>query len=279
MTTMTETPLTADERWALDLEAEDVVAYGREVYAPGPLSIIQTHPQAWAEIVAAKRASGPTQRETVVEELPAITGPAPAKVRTLELTIEQVVAMRDEIGRKFEPADVATNPSLALFATTWVREITTNPRKLEVGASFVLDMHTALERWHKLTPGQAKGILNLAVAEARTREVKVAATPQAPQRPPVTEAGVYMLDEIVYRVKPSQQGRLYALAFDPETQSFEYAAGAIKRLSSEDLMTVEQAEKFGQRFGICAVCGRVLTNPKSITRGIGPVCADKLGGE
>lgn len=278
MTTMTETPLTADERWALDLEAEDVVAYGREVYAPGPLSIIQTHPQAWAEIVAAKRDSGPTQRQTVVEELPAVTGPAPTKERTRELTTEQVVAIADGMGCKFEPADVDADPALALFATNWVREITTNPRKLEVGASFVLDMHTALERWHKLTPGQAKGILNLAVAEARSAR-RVAVEAATPQRPPVTEAGVYMLEDVVYRVKPSQQGRLYALAFDPETQSFEYAAGAIKRLSSEDLMTVEQAERFGQRFGICAVCARVLTNPKSITRGIGPVCADKLGGE
>lgn len=29
--------------------------------------------------------------------------------------------------------------------------------------------------------------------------------------------------------------------------------------------------------GVCAVCGRVLTDEKSIEQGIGPVCISRLG--
>lgn len=37
------------------------------------------------------------------------------------------------------------------------------------------------------------------------------------------------------------------------------------------------AVRYGQRTGRCACCGRELTNDVSITRGIGPICADKWG--
>jgi hypothetical protein len=41
------------------------------------------------------------------------------------------------------------------------------------------------------------------------------------------------------------------------------------------LMTLEEAEAFGKLYGVCCDCGTVLTNPESIERGIGPVCAGK----
>lgn len=34
---------------------------------------------------------------------------------------------------------------------------------------------------------------------------------------------------------------------------------------------------FGEAFGACGVCGRTLTDPESIARKIGPICAAKLG--
>jgi len=30
--------------------------------------------------------------------------------------------------------------------------------------------------------------------------------------------------------------------------------------------------EFGKRFGVCAICGRELTNAESVARGIGPIC-------
>ena len=40
---------------------------------------------------------------------------------------------------------------------------------------------------------------------------------------------------------------------------------------------MESAVAYGRRTGNCAVCARELTVKESIDRGIGPICADKLG--
>lgn len=37
------------------------------------------------------------------------------------------------------------------------------------------------------------------------------------------------------------------------------------------------ATAHGHEYGYCACCGRELTNPESVTRGIGPICADRWG--
>lgn len=34
---------------------------------------------------------------------------------------------------------------------------------------------------------------------------------------------------------------------------------------------------YGKRYGKCSVCARTLTDPESIDRGIGPVCAERFG--
>jgi hypothetical protein len=41
-------------------------------------------------------------------------------------------------------------------------------------------------------------------------------------------------------------------------------------------MTVEEAKAFGLLYGRCIVCGRTLTDEKSIADGIGPICAAKV---
>ena len=54
---------------------------------------------------------------------------------------------------------------------------------------------------------------------------------------------------------------------------FEYAKGAMRFLSADTKMTLEEAKQFGALYGTCCVCGRTLTNEDSIEAGIGPVCA------
>jgi hypothetical protein len=34
---------------------------------------------------------------------------------------------------------------------------------------------------------------------------------------------------------------------------------------------------YGKEFGVCSVCGRELSDPESVERGIGPICADRFG--
>ncbi len=40
---------------------------------------------------------------------------------------------------------------------------------------------------------------------------------------------------------------------------------------------VGAAEAYGHMTGHCCICNRELTNPDSVARGIGPICADKFG--
>jgi Family of unknown function (DUF6011) len=120
--------------------------------------------------------------------------------------------------------------------------------------------------------------------------------PRKPYRPAtpapaaeVTEDGIYQdpKTETIYKVQIAKQGsgNLYAkqlvLETDPETGEvenahFEYAGGAIRRIRPEWKMTLEQAAKFGQLYGICCKCGADLTDEGSIARGIGPICAQNF---
>lgn len=91
-------------------------------------------------------------------------------------------------------------------------------------------------------------------------------------RGPEREGMFQTSDGAVYRVVRSQAGRLYAKRLN-ESGGFSYASAAIAKITEDDRMTLEQAAAWGRRFGFCAWCGRVLTDPASIAAGIGPVCA------
>lgn len=109
----------------------------------------------------------------------------------------------------------------------------------------------------------------------------------------ITEAGMYRMDGAIYKVQVAVHGsgRLYAkrlcqhTAMDDtyntrvkqdRTWHFEYAAGVVSKLRAEHRMTLEQAKEFGALYGTCCVCGRTLTDEKSIEAGIGPVCGGRL---
>jgi hypothetical protein len=107
------------------------------------------------------------------------------------------------------------------------------------------------------------------------RHVQV--TPPRNDVEPMTD-GIFFKDGIVFKVQRAVHGSgsLYAKVLDVSTERFEYAPGAIRRLTLADKMTRQQAEEFGKLYGICCVCSRTLTNEDSIERGIGPVCAGRV---
>jgi hypothetical protein len=57
---------------------------------------------------------------------------------------------------------------------------------------------------------------------------------------------------------------------------FTYDPGAIKGCADWTLLSVEVAGSLGRKFGFCVICGRVLSNPESVARGIGPICGGRL---
>jgi hypothetical protein len=99
--------------------------------------------------------------------------------------------------------------------------------------------------------------------------------------PPITaRPGFYLLDGEVYRVKESQEnaGRFYAMrmVLEGNKGTWTYSRGVIQNLTPETRITVEQAAELGRRFGCCMICGRTLTDAKSVDAGIGPICEKKL---
>ena len=99
----------------------------------------------------------------------------------------------------------------------------------------------------------------------------------------VTEPGVYaVFDDTdggvdIYRVRRSRtSGNLYAMALDPLSGAFAYARGAIYALTPTHRLTASEAAMVGQAWGMCVVCGAALTDPVSVARGIGPVCAKRI---
>jgi len=98
---------------------------------------------------------------------------------------------------------------------------------------------------------------------------------------PVTEAGMYKLDTAFFKVQLSKQsGRFYAkrLVRDdgPNSFHFEYEARAIHQLRADHRLTLEEAKAWGVANCTCIVCGTLLTDPKSVAAGIGPVCAKRV---
>jgi hypothetical protein len=100
------------------------------------------------------------------------------------------------------------------------------------------------------------------------------------------EPGFYIdSDDNVFEVvKSKNSGHTYAKALTVKTKGgqvtgarWTYAKGAMAKASTWTKMTHAEAAAFGQKFGICAICGRLLTKTESIERGIGPICAGKVG--
>lgn len=105
------------------------------------------------------------------------------------------------------------------------------------------------------------------------------ATPQGPKVEFVPGA-VYNFDGDIYRIKQGQSGHVYAmkLVLDLFSQkgSWTFAKGALKFLAKAQPLTLEEAKAYGATTGFCCVCGRLLTNEKSVADGIGPICASKF---
>lgn len=92
--------------------------------------------------------------------------------------------------------------------------------------------------------------------------------------------GYYLQEDTVYKVvKAKSTGNLYAKALHSTEYgraTWDYAPGAMKHLTGSHRLTLEQAAEMGTRLGSCVICGKALTDPESVERGIGPVCATRV---
>lgn len=120
---------------------------------------------------------------------------------------------------------------------------------------------------------------------ARAAQSPRSATPQdaglAPQpapRAPMGEVsdGWYVVDGEPWKVQWNRE-RTHTYAKRLVDGQWVFVSGGLSTIRQRgERMTVEQAAEYGKLYGVCAVCGRTLTDESSIAAGIGPVCITKL---
>jgi hypothetical protein len=95
----------------------------------------------------------------------------------------------------------------------------------------------------------------------------------------LVEPGAYKLGHIVYSIRRDKKTRiLQAWLFDTQKGSYRrpfFSAEEheiLNKLKPTHRLTLRMAEKYSFDTGMCCHCGRTLTNMKSISRGMGPVC-------
>jgi hypothetical protein len=144
---------------------------------------------------------------------------------------------------------------------------------------FARSLLAGMRRFGSLTQNQYDAVLrNVDRDAART------ASPERPAQatqPAVTQDGWYQKGADIFKVQRAVHGsgNLYAkrlVVTGPGEASWEYAPGMVRLLTEADRLTVEAAASFGRLYGVCAVCGRTLTDEGSIEAGIGPVCINKV---
>jgi hypothetical protein len=185
-----------------------------------------------------------------------------------ERQVEVLLAARDRDAAQAQAAqaDPAQAEARAFLASISSDEHLADARR---GFTFLADM-AAQAPGRPFSERQLAAIQN---ARARRQPVQTGAQ--------VTEIGLYRAaDGTVYKVQTARQsGHLYAkrlTVFGQGSATFEFEQGAIRKLRPQDRMTAEDAAAFGHQFGVCAVCGAALTDPESVERGIGPVCATRV---
>lgn len=98
-----------------------------------------------------------------------------------------------------------------------------------------------------------------------------ATRPGTTPAPEAIQRGVYLVDGTVIRVYLGRQsGRM--LAAEITADGSQYLGAASRFVKADQRLSMEDAAKYGQQFGICCVCASPLEDPVSVAAGIGPVC-------
>lgn len=89
------------------------------------------------------------------------------------------------------------------------------------------------------------------------------------------DEGLYRVEDEIVRIKLSKSGNWYATMAMKRpgrtTITWEYLG---KRINMDEALALTDAEA-GQYLGYCVRCNAELTDPDSIARGLGPVCAKR----
>lgn len=210
---------------------------------------------------------------------------------------------------KAQAAKFRKEEAIAAQAKAWIEA---NPAEAKWIAAkresfgFAQAMNEALWKYGAFSEKQEEAIKRLCAADAERQAQWAAEKVQAQAAAP--EISVAAIEKAFEAAKGSgikkPRLRLASFVFSPApasginsgaiyVKSGEAYLGKIaqgkflKVRSCEEVVASEVIEAaanpeaaavaYGKRFGQCGCCGRELSNPESIERGIGPICAEKFG--
>lgn len=141
--------------------------------------------------------------------------------------------------------------------------------KAQEWSAFAISIAKTFENKGALSEAQEKAI--------RSMFAKVMAKPAKEAKPAVkvTEVGFYLVGHLIYKVKQSEGGNLYAMRRGES--GWIYERGAISLLSPTEKVTALVAMEYGVRTGVCLFCNAELDDKDGYGHrvGVGPVCAKK----
>lgn len=173
---------------------------------------------------------------------------------------------------------------------------------------FARSMYDALMQYGSLTERQHATVTRLRLADAERAAARKAEAAAREANAPTVDVALIekafaaaqangikrprmVLDGIKFSLAPAHgrnAGALYVVRRSDDQYLGKIMGGRFSRVRE---CTVEQeaeivriasnphaeAIAYGQRTGVCCICGRELTNHASIDAGIGPICAEKYG--
>lgn len=151
----------------------------------------------------------------------------------------------------------------------WLRE--------QTWSEFAQSLARSYSQYGRLTPRQLESARGM---HAKVLERQATGEPVPAERRRDPEVGFYKVGEEIYKVQKNRAGTSsYAkrLVCEGGSSDWEYVGKSpFGSLTPENRMTMEEAAEWGQETGQCMVCSAVLTDPESIARGIGPICATRF---
>ena len=155
----------------------------------------------------------------------------------------------------------------------------------EIGDASLTERYTdeAFDRmpWSKETRGSVQQHIDFLrnrlgkVRADRAQKTTVDLVVQPVIKEPLKVEGIYVRNDLFYRVVQHPSGRLYAKVWDDGQWITE--KGAIAQLTPEMAATAEDAKQWADVHHTCCFCRLPLSDDRSEKAGYGPRCAEKYG--
>lgn len=141
---------------------------------------------------------------------------------------------------------------------------------------------TLREGYRAYTSKQMSGVIDTLLANAQQAKSKVAVATAAKITVPAGKFAVHVGDEVVrYQIDRPDTGKWAGWLFikliehNSTTPIRDADEKAAILAAIEGMGALESTKLYGKTTGVCGMCGKTLTDPDSVTAGIGPVCEKK----